>query len=153
MTKTDAVRLLALLTAAFPTAAATKPTLELYLATLQALPLRRGEQAIETLIQTHAYPTLPALAELIAASGINLRGDDPVSQRRRQQFADAKRRGVELVDDLGSETGYALAGEEAIPLQAVAPIAALPSGGSAISDEERAEMRRRMSNLARKASA
>lgn len=126
MTKRDADALIDLLVAAFPSAKATPSTIALTVSWLMALRVQDGRRAVETLVGTSTF--WPTIAEIRDAAGIPLAAVP--------QLIEARSRGVELVPDLGSHpgdvgTGWALAGEEAIPLSSIpARIerAALPAG-------------------------
>lgn len=113
MTTNEASALMARLLAAFPSTQATEPTLALYLERLRPLPFAWTERAVEGLILTHPYPTVPAIAEVMRVCRIT---DDDA----RNQLLEAMRLGQPLVRDAASVTGWAV-GTAKYPPEALPP--------------------------------
>lgn len=137
MTTAQATSLVRVLVAAFPTQVIEQPTLALYRDHLRALPWRDGrtESAIRGLIASQQSPHLPAIGVVMAAVG--------VTEASAPLLVEAMRRGVELVPDLASRTGWAV-GEARIPVPALGPdpAAALEPGPPMSAEQRRANLRR-----------
>lgn len=144
MTKQQATAIWKLLLAAFPHQVLEAPTQALYLEHLRALPWRDGltEASIRALIASQETAFMPPIGAVVAAAGVH---GDAVPQ-----LVEAMRRGTELAPDLGSMTGWAVAGEERIPLSVVKPLPEEPRAltGTVVSPEQQAELRRRIGTLA-----
>ena len=140
MTQRQAETIWKLLLAAFPHQVMEAPTQALYLEHLRALPWREGrtEDAIRALIAGQDGAFMPPIGAVVAAAGVH---GDAVPQ-----LVAAMKRGTELAVDLGSLSGWAVAGEERIPLSVVKPLPELPEGatGDAFTSEQQAENQRRL---------
>lgn len=128
MTNKEAAVLMARLVAAFPATKASEETFAVYLDYLAPLPFAWTERAVEHLILSHPYPSLPAIADLMYAASIK---DDDA----RTQFLTAMWERKQLVRDAASVTGWAV-GEAAYPPDALPQeVPALP--GPVVSEEKR----------------
>lgn len=128
MTDKQAAVLMARLVAAFPTTKATEATFTVYLDHLVTLPYEWTDRAVKRVLLTHAYPSLPTIADLTKAAGIT--DDDS-----RRQFLDAMDKRRPLVRDAASVTGWAV-GEALYPPEAL-PVATPALMGPVVSQEKR----------------